>query len=127
MLNRMRRVFFPALLSLLCVVAVPATAMAADKSDDSGYGTQVMDKFTRGVANTATGWVEIPKNMINVGQEQNIGMGLTWGLLKGTLQAVGRTVVGAFDLVTFFVPTNEFVHPKYVWKPFEKDTEYGAQ
>jgi len=125
MLKGMRLAFFPALLALMCLVAVPAMASAADQ--DQSYGKQAADKFTRGFANTVTGWVEIPKNMVNVSKQQNVAVGLTWGLVKGCLETVGRTVVGAFDLVTFFVPTDEFVHPRYVWKPFEKDTTYGKQ
>lgn len=124
MLNRMKITLFPALFALVCVVAAPTMATAADQNS---YGTQVADKFTRGLANTVTGWVEIPKNMVNVSKEQNIAVGLTWGLIKGCLHTVGRTVVGAFDLVTFFIPTDQFVYPEYVWKPFEKDTTYGKQ
>lgn len=54
-------------------------------------------------------------------------MGLTVGLVKGVLHAVGRTVVGAVELVTFFIPNPEFVEPRYVWEPFEKDTTYGTK
>lgn len=108
------------LFTVLCMVAAPA-AMA------DNYGNQVANKFTSGLANTVTGWMELPKNIVNTTQQQNIGMGLTVGLVKGVAHTVGRTLVGAFELVTFFVPTPEYIHPRYVWQPFSAETTYGAQ
>lgn len=91
------------------------------------YTTQITDKFARGFANTVTGWVELPKEISNTSKASNIGMGLTVGLVKGIMHTVGRTVVGAVDLVTFFVPSPEYVHPRYVWDPFDRETTYGKQ
>ncbi len=121
MLNRMRVVALPALFALVFVVGAPL-AMAAD-----GYGTQAADKFGRGFANTATGWIELPKNIVNTSKDSNVLVGITWGLIKGALHTVGRTAVGAFELATFFVPNDEFVHPTYVWSDFNQDTTYGSQ
>lgn len=120
MFQMMRLFSLPAMFAAVFMLAVP-TAMAND------YGNQVVDKFSRGFVNTVTGWVELPKNIVNTSKQQNVGMGLTVGLIKGVAHTVGRTVVGAVELVTFFIPNPEFVHPKYVWKPFEKDTTYGSQ
>ncbi|MDQ6988211.1 MAG: exosortase system-associated protein, TIGR04073 family [Mariprofundaceae bacterium] len=118
MFLHMRLMSFAALFATLFVIAMPA-AMAND------YGNQVVDKFSRGFANTLTGWVELPKNVVNVTKKQNIGMGLTVGLLKGIAHSVGRTVVGAVELVTFFVPNEQFVEPRYAWD-FSKETTYGS-
>jgi len=115
-----RTISLATLFAALFVVAVPA-AMAND------YGSQVVDKFARGFANTATGWVELPKNIVNTSKQDNIAYGLTIGLVKGVAQTVGRTVVGALELVTFFIPSPEYVEPRYVWEPFEQDTTYGKK
>ncbi len=115
-----RTISLATLFAALFVVAVPA-AMAND------YGGQVVDKFARGFANTATGWVELPKNIVNTSKQDNIAYGLTLGLVKGIAHTVGRTVVGALELVTFFIPSPEFVEPRYVWEPFEQDTTYGKK
>jgi putative exosortase-associated protein (TIGR04073 family) len=104
----------------LCMVTAPA-AMADD------YGNLIANKFASGLANTATGWMELPKNIVNTSQKQNIGLGVTVGLVKGVAHTVGRTVVGAFELATFFIPTPEYIHPRYVWATFDMDTTYGAQ
>jgi len=120
MLNRMHIAALPALLALLLAAGAPL-AMA-----DDGYGSQVGSKFARGLANTTTGWIELPKDMINTSKDSNILVGMTWGILKGVLDTVGRTAVGALELATFFVPSDEFVHPTYVWSDFNEDTGYGV-
>jgi len=104
----------------LFVIAIP-------QASANDYTTQVADKFARGFANTVTGWVELPKEISNTTKKENIGMGLTVGLAKGVVHTVGRTVVGALELVTFFIPSPEFVEPRYVWDPFDQETTYGAK
>jgi len=93
----------------------------------SEYGTQAGAKFSRGIANLSTGWVEVPKNIANESRERNIGTGLTWGAVKGSVHAVGRTLVGAFDTATFFIPSQSQVHSNYVWDEYSHETTYGAQ
>jgi len=94
---------------------------AGDYATDSGA------KFSRGLANTTTGWGEIPKNIANESREHNALAGATYGTLKGTAHTVGRTALGAFDLVTFFVPSREYIHSTYVWDDTGNETSYGAQ
>ncbi|MDQ6982450.1 MAG: exosortase system-associated protein, TIGR04073 family [Mariprofundus sp.] len=98
---------------------VAAPAMASDYATDSGA------KFTRGLANVVTGWGEIPKNIVNESRDNNVLVGLTYGTFKGAAHGVGRTAVGAFDLVTFFAPTEEVVHSTYVWEQKRDETTYG--
>lgn len=107
------------LFAILCMMTAPA-AIADD------YGSQVSNKFVVGLANAATGWMELPKNIVNTTQQQNIGLGLTVGVLKGVAHTVGRTVVGVFDLATFFIPSSTYIDPSFVWAPFDKETTYGA-
>jgi len=95
--------------------------MAGDYAGDVGA------KFSRGLANTTTGWGEIPKNIVNESRDKNAFVGVTYGTLKGTAHSVGRTAVGVFDLATFFIPTNGYVHSTYVWEDTSRETTYGAQ
>ncbi len=118
MFQNMRLMSLTALFAALFVIAMPS-AMAND------YGNQVVDKFSRGFVNTLTGWVELPKNVVNTSKKDNIGLGLTVGLLKGVAHSVGRTVVGAVELVTFFIPNEQVVAPRYAWD-FSKETTYGS-
>jgi len=94
-------------------------AFAGDYASDSSA------KFARGLANTTTGWGEIPKNIANESHERNAFVGATYGTVKGTAHTLGRTAVGAFDLVTFFVPSGEYVHSTYVWENTGRETTYG--
>lgn len=104
---------------LLFGVASPTLA-------EEGYGERVGEKLGRGLVNVATGWVEIPKNIVNTSQDSNVGIGVTWGLVKGIGHTLGRTLVGAGELATFFVPTAEIIHPPYIFEDFYRDTTYGV-
>ena len=136
----MMRILKISIMTLLMLVASPA--MAANSCDhcgdskmemDSGHGATigyrdgVVAKFSRGFANTATGWLEIPKHVINESKSSNVVYGVTLGLLEGVMHTVGRTLVGVMELGTFFVPNPEFIHPRYVWSPFEQETRYGTK
>lgn len=120
MFQSFRMVSLATMFAALFLVAMPS-AMAND------YTSGVADKFARGFANTVTGWVELPKEISNTSKQSNIGVGLTVGLAKGVMHTIGRTVVGAVELATFFVPSPEFVAPRYVWDPFDQETTYGAK
>ncbi|ABA58982.1 exosortase system-associated protein, TIGR04073 family [Nitrosococcus oceani] len=109
-----------ALLALL-LLGFTSSALAGE-----GYGSEVGEKLGRGLANVATGWVEIPKNIINTSKDSNVGIGVSWGLLKGIGQTLGRTLVGVGELATFFVPTAKIIHPTYVFEDFYRDTTYGT-
>ena len=84
------------------------------------------EKFVVGVANVATGFVELPKNMIIASGEKGVPYGMTVGLVTGIIHTVGRTVVGALDVATFFLPTGPSVSPPYIWNNFYNETTYGT-
>lgn len=86
----------------------------------AGFGSRV----SHGLANITTGVVELPKNVINVSHNSNIFVGTTWGLLRGVFETVGRTVVGAGELITSPIPVKPFITPNYVWDRFSEDTRY---
>ncbi|MDP2180419.1 exosortase system-associated protein, TIGR04073 family [Methylicorpusculum sp.] len=89
-----------------------------------GYFSCLSDKISQGFFNTTTGFIELPKNIINISHDQNIFVGLTWGTVRGVAHAVGRTVVGAAELVTSPIPTDDYISPPYVWDRFSEDTRY---
>ena len=63
-------------------------------------------KFTRGVTNTFFGWTEVVATPVNMSQDIRRGpfsiffLGLPYGIIR----AVGRTVVGAYEVSTFYAP-----------------------
>ncbi|WP_394754131.1 exosortase system-associated protein, TIGR04073 family [Crenothrix sp.] len=90
------------------------------------YKRQVEKKAINGFANITTGFLEVPKNMINLTNEEdsNIVYGVIGGGVKGIIDAVGRMTVGTFDLLTAPLPTKQVVYPKYVWDDFDKSNTY---
>ena len=83
-----------------------------------------IDKISQGAANIAFGFIEVPKNIINITNDQNILVGLTWGLIRGIIQGVSRTLVGGVEVITSPIPTSEFASPAYVWDRFSEDSRY---
>jgi len=90
------------------------------------YPTKVGEKLGNGIANAVTGVVEIPKTMIVTGHKKGATYGLTAGFFIGLVHTVGRTVSGAIDIATFFVPTTPMVNPNYIWDDFDRETTYTA-
>ena len=82
------------------------------------YSTGVGKKLSRGIANTAFGWLEIPKGIQDVGDERNFVAGVTWGPVYGTGKAVARTLAGVYEIVTFpFAVPSHFeplVKPEFI-------------
>ena len=116
-----KRLLFTSIPMLLAgLFAFGPTAFAED------YGSQAASKFSRGIINLTTGWLEVPKNISNESRKSNAGVGLTYGTVKGGVHTVGRTAAGAFDTATFFIPSKPLVHSDRVWNDFDTDTTYGA-
>lgn len=109
------------LMMLLAATVHPALAADAEES----YGQAVGRKVSSGLANIATGVVEIPKNIINVSNQSNFAYGFVGGMLKGLLNTAGRISMGALDLVTAPIPSDPIVRPLYIWDDFSSDTSYG--
>ncbi len=92
------------------------------------YQNIMGEKFVSGIANAATGVIELPKNIVLTSQEKGIHYGVTVGLISGVAHTIGRTVVGVMDVVTFMIPTGpSSVQPQYVWNNFSRETTYGTR
>ncbi|MCQ9208093.1 MAG: exosortase system-associated protein, TIGR04073 family [Omnitrophica bacterium] len=78
-----------------------------------------MRKLGRGIANTLTGVVEIPKQVYQVSKEEHIGKGITWGFLRGLGLGIARTAVGLYEVVTFPFPQpadyEPIIDPEFVF------------
>jgi len=96
-------------------------------SQHYNYGSEIGAKALNGFANIATGFLEMPKNVINVSNESgsNILYGIFGGLGKGIVNFGGRLAVGVTDLITFPIPTKPIASPLYIWDDFDVDTSYG--
>lgn len=83
------------------------------------YAQDAFTKLGRGVANTLTGWVELPKNVYDTSVEDNALTGMTLGLAKGAGMMLVRTGAGIFEIATFPFPLPEnyepLLEPEYVF------------
>ncbi len=106
-----RAVAMSVMLAWICLsVSCPAWAGTGGTGEPE-TGSLVVTKLFRGIVNAATGWMEIPKQMSLVWQDQGPGSGLTWGFIKGTGFAIARSVGGAYEIVTFPFPIPEEYRP----------------
>ena len=85
----------------------------------TSFAQDPFTKLGRGVANTLTGWVEIPKNVYATSVEDNTFTGMTLGLAKGAGMTIVRMGAGIYELVTFPFPLPEdykpILEPEYVF------------
>lgn len=102
--------------TLVCSPSVYAESMEAGGA---------FSKFTRGLINIVTGWVEIPKRIHQTSLESGSAAGLTWGSLRGIGYGFIRTAAGFYELFTFPFPAppdyQPVIQPEYV---FSEDAFY---
>ncbi len=110
------------LLSVVFVLFILSPQMATAQA----YSAKVGEKLGIGVANAVTGFVEIPKTMIVMSNRENVAYGMTAGFFTGIVHMIGRTLTGAADIATFFVPTTPIVRPPFIWEDFNRETTYIA-
>lgn len=80
-------------------------------------------KLGRGLTNAVTGIVEIPKKVILISKNDNLGLGLTWGFIKGSAVGLLRTAVGLYETITFPIPApadyEPMINPEFVFQEWE--------
>ena len=83
------------------------------------FASDPFTKLGRGVANTLTGWVELPKNIYKTSVDENAFAGVTLGLAKGAGMTIVRTGAGIYEIATFPFPLPEdykpILEPEYVF------------
>lgn len=77
------------------------------------YEAEIANKLTRGGVNTLFGWTELVKTPIDLSQgpKKNIFKTVFVGVPYGVLNAVGRTGVGLFEIVTCYAPQKPILPP----------------
>ncbi|MFH0772303.1 MAG: exosortase system-associated protein, TIGR04073 family [Candidatus Omnitrophota bacterium] len=103
-------------ISLMLGMAMPSYA---DSSMSPANSNNAGGKLRRGLANFATGWVEIPIAMDKAIKESNPVFGVVVGTVKGTVKGIVRTAAGVFDTVTFPVPpySKTWITPEFIGQP----------
>jgi putative exosortase-associated protein (TIGR04073 family) len=84
------------------------------------YVLPMGNQFTRGIVNIATGWGEIPRQIVVAGQEDGAALAFPVGFPTGIFMTVARTFYGAMETAFFVVPFNDnytsALKPAYVWQ-----------
>lgn len=98
-----------ALLGALLVLSVAVAWGAEPPAEISSQGASnvpgAWEKAERGLSNVTVGFViEVPKTVAHESEAHGPLFGATVGLIKGMGLGVGRTLVGAYELVTFPAP-----------------------
>jgi putative exosortase-associated protein (TIGR04073 family) len=78
-----------------------------------------LQKLGRGFANLTTGWLEVGAQVFKITEESGSWAGATVGLARGFVLGLGRTVVGAMEMISFPVPNpttryGPVIHPEFV-------------
>lgn len=83
------------------------------------YAGDPIQKLGRGITNTATGWVEIPREIGRSVEKSGDIAGIFVGPLKGVFKGIGRTAAGIYDIITFLIPLprryEPLIEPEYVF------------
>jgi len=111
----------PAVLTLAALLAFTSFNASA-----SSFPARMGAKLGNGIANIATGFVEIPKTIMVTNRTDGPAYAATAGFMTGMVHMVGRTLCGAYDLATFIIPTRPIVNPDYVWQDFKTETSYRS-
>lgn len=120
-----RRTLVAAIIAIILAHGPQPTAFAGTtRGIESASAQEVVDgmanKFARGVANTATGWLEFPKQISMTWREEGPARGMLVGPLKGVGMTIARTVSGAGEAMTFFIAWpgffDPYIDPPYVWE-----------
>lgn len=100
-------------------------AQASEQITADIYFNRAGIKMLSGIANMATGWMELPKNIILWNQKDNSALvGVPEGMLWGIVHTASRTASGAFDVATFWLPTFPTPSPLFIWDDFSQDSDY---
>ena len=104
---------------LLLSSSLPAYAQYEIERTDFPAKRQ-LTKLGRGLANVLSGWAEIPKEIYERSKDSETLGGIVFTApVVGVAKAVGRTAVGFFEVVTFFLPIPEdygpLVEPEFVY------------
>jgi putative exosortase-associated protein (TIGR04073 family) len=103
-----------------CGIAFADNYQTIENSSPQDVVDGMAGKAGRGLANIATGWLELPKQIYTTSKEDGVARGISLGPLKGLGMTLVRTVSGVGELMTFFVAYpgfyDPYFDPAFVWQ-----------
>jgi len=111
------------LLSLLLLMVFATSSFALEGQQPEAIAEKMAFKLVRGVANTATSIVEVPKQSYLMVRDRG-GIGYVVGPLKGVGMAFYRLLTGLTETVFFAVPQpgyyDPMISPEFVWEGWDE-------
>ena len=108
--------------AFLCVFVVMGPGLATADQQPEMIAEKMAVKLTRGITNTVTSFVELPKQTILTVRDMGVA-GIIIGPLKGIGMTVYRGVVGVAETLFCLVPQpgyyDPMMDPAYVWQGWE--------
>ena len=108
----------PLFFVLLTAGTLPAQAAYDYKFDSKPYPmgnfeSEMSGKASRGLTNILFGWTEMFRTpvQLNHGIEHGLAYSLIVGIPYGILRAGARTVVGVYEILTFYAPQGPIMEP----------------
>ena len=104
------------LLAAVIVFVFAAAYRYPPGQKDSNRGifeAEISGKLTRGITNAAWGWTELAITPVDMGEgpQHNILGALFLGIPYGAFRAVGRTLVGVYEISTCYAPQKPIFNP----------------
>ena len=120
---------------VLATFSVSEAAASAQSPDEPFYASRTKGPFyaqsgvelrarklARGVANVGLGWAEIPNHAFREAARTSPITGAVVGAGKGLYKGLKRTLIGAWEIVTFYSPgvTNfePYIEPEVVFMEY---------
>lgn len=107
---------------LLSALVVLGPGLAAADQQPEMIAEKMAIKFVRGITNTVTSIVELPKQTILTGRDMG-GVGYVVGPIKGIGMTFYRGVIGIAETVFCMVPQpgyyDPMIDPEYVWQGWD--------
>lgn len=107
----------------------PSSFLDTVNTEDGQYENTLLDKAGDGFINATTFWADIPEGVAEVTGQSNIIVGMTVGVVKGTITGLIRGASGASDMVTCAAPPYDkpAMKPKYKVDNAAKNTGYKVK
>lgn len=94
-------------LAAAVVVAAPLAAARADIQAPPGADQSPTRKLSRGVANMALGFTEVPVTIAQTNEAEGNAAAWTFGVIKGFGRGFARVGTGFYEVVTWPFPTEK--------------------
>jgi putative exosortase-associated protein (TIGR04073 family) len=107
------------LIFILSILVQPIIVFAQDTDNiapEEVYMEEASQKLKRGMTNVVACYGEISQSFGTTYEEDGFMAALSYGLVEGSVLTVRRAIVGVFETLTFFVPSDPIINDPEFFK-----------